>query len=138
MTQAKGTVTALDGDYALVKTEGEGGCGRCHEEGGCQGANVGRMFCQETRPWRVLNPRGAKVGDQVDVVVADGALKASAMLVYVLPLCLFLGGAVLGMAGLGEIGAIGGAASGLVLAWWIIRRVQKQRQDDPDFQPYIG
>ncbi len=136
MTQAKGTVTALDGDYALVRTE-DGGCGRCHEEGGCQGANIGRMFCGTEKSWRVLNPRGAKVGEQVSVAVADGAVNAGATLIYVWPLLFFVGGAMLGSVLSGEPGAIAGGAAGLALAWYFVRRAVQRRRQDARFQPYI-
>lgn len=136
MSEAKGIVVALEGDYALVKTESGGGCGRCHEEGGCGSANVGRMFCTD-KPWRVLNPRHAQPGERVDIAVADGAVNAGAMLLYVLPLLLFIGGALLGMRLAGEGGAIAGAALALPVAWVLVRRWQRRRQHDPKFQPYI-
>ena len=40
MNETKGTITALDGDYALVRIA-DAGCGRCHEPGGCGGVNIG-------------------------------------------------------------------------------------------------
>lgn len=137
MSQAKGIITALDGDYALVKTDEAGGCGRCNETGGCGGANVGRMFCASQVTWRVLNPRGANVGDHVDIAVDDGAVGASALLIYVLPLMLFIGGAGVGMSAEGELGAIAGAVLALLLAWRLVLHFQKRRQDDPKFQPHI-
>lgn len=136
MSQAKGTVTAVDGDFALVTTE-DGGCGRCHESGGCGGANVGRMFCGAPKQWRVLNPRGAQPGERVDIAVADGAVNASAQLLYVLPLILFIVGALGGMLLFGEPGAIAGALLGLVSAWLVVRRMLERRQSDSRFQPYI-
>ena len=136
MTETTRIVSAIDGDYAVVET-GQGGCGRCHEKGGCGGANIGQMFCTAPKNWRVLNPRGAKVGEQVRIAVGEGAVSSTAMLVYVLPLVLLFSGALLGTLLAAESGAIAGALVGLVLAWrWIVHR-QKQRYCDPRFHPHI-
>lgn len=136
MSEAQGTVTAVDGDYAIVQTE-EGGCGRCQEPGGCGSVSVGRMFCSAPRTWRVLNPRGAAVGEKVSISVATGAVGASALLIYVLPLVALIGGAVLGAALMADVGAIAGAAAGLLVAWRLVIHQQKQRHCDPRFHPHI-
>ena len=136
MSEAQGVVTAIDGDYAIVHTE-EGGCGRCHEQGGCGGVSVGRMFCSAPRSWRVLNPRGAVIGEKVRVAVAEGAVGASALLIYILPLVLLFGGALLGGALWSDIGAIAGAAAGLLVAWRVVSHQQKKRHCDPRFHPHI-
>lgn len=136
MSETRGIVTAIDGDYAVVKTE-ETGCGRCHESGGCGGVRVGQMLCTAPRVWRVLNPRHAAVGDEVRIAIAAGAVGASATLIYVQPLLLLLGSAILGSLLAGEAGAIGGGGFGLVAAWrWVAWR-QQRRHCDPRFHPHI-
>lgn len=136
MSETRATVIGVDGDYALVQTEG-GGCGRCHEAGGCGGANISQMFCGQERSWRVLNPRGAVVGEKVSVAVADGALRSGATLIYVVPLLFLILGAALGSFILAEAGSVAGAVAGLVGAWlWVARRI-RQRHCDPQFQPHI-
>lgn len=136
MSETKGIVTAIDGDYALVSAD-QRGCGRCHEKGGCGGANVGRMFCDTQQTWRVLNPRGAAIGEEVRIAVGDGAVSASATLIYVVPLLLLIAGALLGSELAAEPGGIIGAVSGLLIAWrWVAYR-QKQRHCDPRFHPHI-
>ena len=137
MSETRAIVAELDGEYALVRTE-EGGCGRCHESGGCGGANISQMLCSNReRRWRVLNPRGAVVGEQVSIRVADGAVRSGATLLYGIPLLAFVAGAIAGGAWLSEPGAIGGAIAGMGIAWvWVARRV-RQRHGDPQFQPHI-
>lgn len=137
MSETKAIVAALDGEYALVRT-GDGGCGRCHEKGGCGSANISQMFCgDKDRTWRVLNRRGAVVGETVTVRVAEGALSAGVTLLYLLPLLLLVAGAIIGAHVAGEAGGIGGGLAGLAAAWlWVARRL-KARQGDPRFQPYI-
>ncbi|HNO58842.1 MAG TPA: SoxR reducing system RseC family protein [Accumulibacter sp.] len=136
MSETRAVVTALDGEYALVRTD-SGGCGRCHEAGGCGGANISQILCGNERVWRVLNTRGARVGEQVSVRVADGAVRASATLLYVVPLTLFLAGALIGASFFAETGAIAGAVAGIAIAWYRVARQIRQRHDDPRFQPHI-
>ena len=136
MIDAAGTITALDGAYAIVRMD-EAGCGRCHEEGGCGGNNLGKMLCASPRRFQVLNPGNSAVGDRVTIVVAEGAVRRSALLVYVLPLLALLVGALGGSALAGEIGAIVGAVGGLLGAWLILRYVQAHGSPDRHSRPYI-
>ncbi|MBS1228799.1 MAG: positive regulator of sigma RseC/MucC [Proteobacteria bacterium] len=136
MTDARGTITAVNGNTADV-TMDETGCGRCHEEGGCGGLNLGKMLCSSPRSFRVLNPGNSAVGDRVTVVIAEGAVRRSATLAYVVPLLALLVGALSGSALAGETGAIVGALSGLLGAWLILRYAQSRGSPDRHSQPYI-
>lgn len=136
MIDASGAITAIDGEYALVVMD-ETGCGRCHEEGGCGGNNLGKMFCSTPRSFRVLNPGNARVGDRVNVVIGEGAVRRSALLAYVVPLLALFAGALGGSALADEPGAIAGAISGVLLAWLILRHAQGRRTADPRFAPHI-
>jgi len=136
MNETRAVVIAIDGDYALVRTD-SGGCGRCHESGGCGGANISQMFCGSERSWRVLNPRRAKVGETVTVAVAAGAVRSGVSLLYGLPLLGLIGGAMFGAALEPVWGGIAGAAAGLLAAWGGVARVLRRRHCDPRFQPHI-
>ena len=137
MAEVKGTVVALDGDRAFVHITGEG-CGRCHEPGGCGGSNLAQAFCSSPKNYRVLNPRGAKVGEEVVVVIHDRTLFRSALVGYGLPLLgLFLGAAI-GLTFAGEIGSMIGAVSGLAVAWSVQRtRLVRDILLEPDSEPRI-
>jgi sigma-E factor negative regulatory protein RseC len=114
-------VRELDPDGALVEVE-QGGCGRCHEKGGCGGQSLTQMFCSEPKRYRVVNGIGAGVGDRVVVAMAAGSVRKSANLGYVLPLTATIAGALLGMQ-LGEDqGAMLGAAVGLLLSFIYVGR----------------
>ena len=117
--EASGTVAQIDGEYAIVHMD-QTGCGRCHEEGGCGGHNLGNLLCRSVRSLRVANPGQARVGDRVRIAVADGALRRSASLAYGLPLLMLLGGALAGSAAYGEGGAMLGALGGLSIAWFAL------------------
>lgn len=136
MIDAKGTVTAVNDDTAEVLMD-ETGCGRCHEEGGCGGHNLGKMLCSSPRRFLVANPGNSAVGDRVTIVVAAGAVRRSALLFYVVPLLALLVCALIGSALVGEIGAIVGAVGGLLGAWLVLRCVQARCASDRDFRPYI-
>lgn len=135
MIETKGTVTALEGDYALVSINGEG-CGRCREPGGCGGSNLSQMLCVSPKVYRVLNPGRAKVGDAVTIVVGDRALFRSALVGYGLPLLGLFLGAFLGLRLVSELGAMIGAACGLLLSWIVqtlplLRNCGIDRESEP-------
>ena len=136
MIDAQGTITAVNGDTAEVLMD-ETGCGRCHEEGGCGGHNIGKMLCASPRTFQVLNPGNSAVGDRVTVVIAEGAVRRSALFAYVVPLLALLVGALGGSALAGELGAIAGAVSGLLGAWLMLRYVQARSTPKRNSQPYI-
>ena len=120
-TTIRAIVRELDTDSALVEVE-QGGCGRCHEQGGCGGQSLTQMFCSEPKRYRVVNHIGAGVGDLVVVAIAAGSVRKSANLGYVLPLTATIAGALLGMQ-LGEDqGAMLGAVAGLLLSFIYVGR----------------
>ena len=42
-TTIRGVVRSLDGENAIVEPD-QGGCGRCHEKGGCGGQQLTQIF----------------------------------------------------------------------------------------------
>ncbi|MDR3055436.1 MAG: SoxR reducing system RseC family protein [Zoogloeaceae bacterium] len=124
--------------YALVEVVG-GGCGRCHEAGGCGGVHLAQALCVTPRRFRVRNDAGAKVGALVTVALPAGSLRAHVTLAYVLPFAGLLGGALLGNLA-GEVGALLGAACGLALAWgWARRTMVRHAASGKNFiEPYIA
>ncbi len=136
MIDAQGTITELDGEYAVVRMD-ETGCGRCHELGGCGGNNIGKMFCSAPRNFRVLNPRNSVIDERVTIAVAEGSLRRGAVLAYGLPLMALFIGALTGSALAGETGAIVGSISGLLLSWLLLRYAQLHSTPDHRSQPYI-
>ncbi|MDR1889715.1 MAG: SoxR reducing system RseC family protein [Zoogloeaceae bacterium] len=124
--------------YALVEVIG-GGCGRCHETGGCGSAHLTQMFCLQPRRYRVRNDIGAVVGAVVTVALPTGNLRRHVTLAYGLPLAGLLGGAVLGNLA-SEPGALIGAACGLGFAWGFARRrMARHAASGKTFiEPYIA
>jgi sigma-E factor negative regulatory protein RseC len=139
MTEIQATVIALDGLYALVRTEQQGGCGRCNEPGGCGGNNLVQMMCSSSaREYRVLNPDGAKVGEIVTVSISEGVVGRSALIIYVVPLVSFVVGALLvGLFSSSNWLAVLGSGVCGGLSWMIVRRIQRAVALDARFYPSI-
>lgn len=136
MAETKGMITALDGEYALVRID-DTGCGRCHEPGGCGGVNIGKMLCAPPQVFRVLNRGKRDVNEHVSIAIPEGAVRRGAFLAYGLPLLMLLAGAFIGAGVAGDPGAIIGAVGGLVLAFTVLRLVQANKTTGAQFQPYI-
>jgi sigma-E factor negative regulatory protein RseC len=116
-------IIRLDGDAAWVASEAPASCGACAGKG-CGSSLFARLWHPREPEYRVDNPIGAGVGEQVVVGVPDGALLRASLASYVVPLLLLLLGAGTGDALFGEPGALVGGLSGLLLAagWLRSRR----------------
>lgn len=132
----RGVVRALDGSDALVEVE-QGGCGRCHEEGGCGGQQLTQMFCGGPKSYHAENAIGAGVGDHVVVATAPGSVRRTANLAYGIPLLGAIGGAFVGMPLGGDAGAVLGALAGLTVAFAYIRLRTSRKTGTAENRPYI-
>lgn len=129
-------VRALEGPEALVEVE-QGGCGRCHEKGGCGGQHLTQMFCSNAKTYRVDNVLGAKVGERVTVAIAAGSVRRSANLAYGIPLIAVIAGALLGVPFGGDAGAMLGAGGGLLLSFLYLRFRVRGGSGNSGERPYI-
>lgn len=136
MLDAKGTVIAQDGRFAVVRMDATG-CGRCHEEGGCGGNNLGKKFCSSPRTFRVLNPENVVIGSHVSVVITEGVVRRSALQAYGVPLLALFIGAVFGFLLFGDIGAVIGSICGLICSWVALCFNFRHGKSDLLSQPFI-
>jgi len=115
--------------------EASGGCGRCHESGGCGGVSIAQPVCSKPKTLLVPDRVGLSLNDRVLVEVPDAMLSRGATRAYLMPLVLLFAGSLLGGAFLpavlpftwqvtADIGAIAGAGVGLIAAWWQLPRSQ--------------
>ena len=127
MLEMRAIVMQVQGDDASVQPLGTGGCGHCDSEGGCGSGTLTKVFCSnKPRVFKVHNQAGAKVGDEVQVSIPDGALLQGAMKMYVLPLVLLLTGGIAGVTLAGDEGArdayaVSGSVIGLVLGFLLAK-----------------
>lgn len=133
---AQAIVRAVDGGNALVEVA-QGGCGRCHEKGGCGGQNLTQMFCTTPKIYQVGNDIGAQVGDRVVIAISAGSIRQTANLAYGLPLLSAIGGALLGSALGGDLGAILGTLAGLMLSFAYLRWCSNSALDNAQLPPHI-
>ena len=125
-----GVVSRLDGAYAWVDVAAMPGCGNCKTQEACGSGLLG--LSAASRQFRLLNTTGVRAGDAVTVALPDGGVFRAALLAYLMPLLLGLGGAVLGMAGGGSDAHAGiGLLAGLGSGWWLMRRLS------PGREPYL-
>ena len=140
MTGEANTIQAVvrhvDGGQATVEVA-QGGCGRCHEKGGCGGQHLTQMFCGGPRHYHVDNAIGAEVGERVLVAVSAGSLRRGANLAYGLPILGLIGGALLGGQLFEDTGAMFGGAFGLILAFVLVVRKSRRPAGNSDSHPHI-
>lgn len=122
---------------ARLQFEVSGGCGRCHETGGCGGVSIAQPLCSKPKTMLVADDIGVQVGDKVMVAIPDALLSQGVTRAYLIPLVLLFAGSALGGLLLPQvlpiqwlvtpdIGAIAGAGMGLVAAWWQLQRNQQR------------
>lgn len=131
-----GVVRAVDGQQAEVEVE-QGGCGRCHEKGGCGGQSLTRMFASGPRRYRVDNQFGAVVGERVTIAIAEGSVRRAANLAYGVPLLAGIAGALSGTALYGDPGGILGALLAFSLAMIFVRQRSKNHAGNSSERPHI-
>ena len=126
MLEARAIVVHLEGPEAIVEARQSGGCGHCDNPKGCGANKLSQLFCTKPRQFRVSNTINARIGEEVEVSIADGVLLRSALAMYFLPLLLAFGGGMLGthMAfdyASGDAYAAVGAVLGLVAGFLLVR-----------------
>jgi sigma-E factor negative regulatory protein RseC len=120
MIEVPAQVMRVDGDTAWVATRAPNSCGACGGKG-CGSSIFARLFHRREPEYPVANPIDASTGDAVIVGIPDGALARATFSGYLVPLALFILGAIAG-ARLGDAGAVAGAVVGLALAFLWLRR----------------
>lgn len=115
MRYVEARVCAIDGEFATVEVKVlDGGCGRCHDEGGCGGQNITRALCDKTKKITVANTLGAGLGDTVFLGMEEQVLRAFATRAYVLPFLGLIFGAAFGQQLFASVDSLGGIFGGMV------------------------
>lgn len=136
MNEMRAIVLALRGEQAEIAPVGNFGCSHCNSGKGCGSGKLAQMFCSnQPRRFSARNAVQARVGDEVNVVLPEGLLLRSSLLVYSLPLGLLLGGALLGAAlgdtaaerdGFALLGALSGLLTGFAASRLLAAGVRQQ------------
>lgn len=129
MSQCDAVVVETSGRDVWIEVPGRAPtCGSCKTTDACHegllGLNAG------PRRYRLENRVGARVGDHVQLAVADGTLWRAALASYVLPLLLAIAGAGVGQSLAGDAWAVMGALSGLGCGLVLLRGNEMRARDD--------
>lgn len=147
MIEMQARVIATEQGAALVEPMSGTSCSSCASSqdatnvGGCGADKIGQIFTLKARQYRVIDPIGSDVGDEVIIGIAEGAVLRGSAAVYVLPLILLFMGATLAAAFASaqhqELASIAGAAAGFVLgAIWLFR-FSRKAENNPQYQPVV-
>lgn len=122
-SQCEAVVVAASGDEVWVEVPGRApSCGSCKTADACQSQSGLLGLGAAPRRYRVANSIGARVGDRVQLTVADGTLWRASLMSYVLPLLLAIAGAVVGQSLAGDAGGMMGTLAGLGGGLVLLRR----------------
>lgn len=129
MSQCDAVVVEVSDSEVCVEVSGRApACGSCGNTDACQDSLLG--LSAGPRRYRLENRIGARVGDHVQLTVADGTLWRATVSSYVLPVLLAIAGAVAGQTTGGDAWAAMGTLAGLGcgLALLRIRELRARRQ----------
>lgn len=143
MIEERAQVVAVEGDDVLLQTQRQSTCGSCAVKSGCGTSVLAGIVGQKVTQLKLPNTLGAKPGDEVLLGMAENALVAGSLLMYVLPLLLLLLGALAGefvASHLGmdaELMPIVGGALGFVLAIALVRALLHRTSTGMQMQPVM-
>lgn len=147
MIEMQARIVATEPGAALVEPMVGASCSSCASSsgetsgGGCGADKIGQLFTLRTKQYRVIDPIGTRIGDEVIIGIADGAVLRGSAAVYVLPLLLVFIGATLAAyfspSQNQDLASIAGAAAGFVIgAFWLFR-FSRKAGNDPQYQPVV-
>jgi positive regulator of sigma E activity len=129
MSRCEAVVVAAEGGEVWVEVpERAPTCGSCKTVDACQTGLLG--LGTGPRRYRLENRIGARVGDHVQLTVADGTVWRASLVSYVLPLLLAIGGAAIGQYAAGDVGAVTGMLAGLGCGLVLLRRNEIRARGD--------
>ncbi len=129
MSRCDAVVVEVNGDDAVVELPARAAaCGSCKDSAAC-----GETFLGDggIRRYRLANRIGARVGDHVQLGIADGMLWQASLASYVFPLLLALAAAWVGQGWGGDSAAAAGLLLGLAGGLWLLRRRELRARRDP-------
>ncbi|MFD2113493.1 SoxR reducing system RseC family protein [Thiorhodococcus fuscus] len=140
MIEQEGTVVAVIGRYARVRTERRGACGNCSVSNACGTSLLERFFGRRPGELTLLNVPSAGVGERVVVGVSEQGLLRASIAAYLVPVLALIGGAMIGDTWGGDyrgIASLLGAGLGLTLALLWLRRYSVLSVRHPERQSLI-
>jgi sigma-E factor negative regulatory protein RseC len=129
MSQCDAVVVAAEGSEVWVEVPSRApACGSCKTVDSCQDGLLG--LSAGPRRYRLQNLIGAKVGDRVQLSVAEGTVWRASLASYVLPLLFAIAGALIGQSLAGDVWAALGSLAGLGCGFVLLRRNEIRARDE--------
>lgn len=136
MIAAPVRVVSADNGIVQVAPTAQSGCGGCASRSSCGLSGLGKYFSHNRKPIAVRCDANVRAGDELQLHMSEGDLLKAGLLAYLLPTVMALVGAgIAAAAGLGDVGAVLGAASGMAAGFLLGRwsgwapKMQVQRKD---------
>jgi len=137
-------VVAQEGAFARVETERTSTCGSCAARSACGTSAIAKAFGARRTSFKVLNPVGARIGEQVVIGLEESALTRSSFVFYIVPLLALFLFAALGQEvaarlnlNLTEPASIVGGLLGLLIGLGWVRRYASRVSNDKRRQAVI-
>jgi positive regulator of sigma E activity len=122
MISAPVRVISTVNGIARVEPTGRSGCGGCTSSSSCGVSGLGKYFAHGRKTIAVQCDASVQAGDELQLNMSEGDLLKAGLLAYLLPTVLALVGAGIAAAfGLGDVGAVLGAASGMAAGFLLGR-----------------
>lgn len=122
MIETKTRIISISNGTAWVAPSEESGCGGCGSRSSCAVSGLARYFDRHQKLVPVPCGSNARPGEELTVTISEGELLKAGIMAYLLPAILGLAGtAVATLNGLGDNGAAGGMAAGLIAGLAIAR-----------------
>lgn len=145
MIEEPGTVVAIDGVHAEVRTERRSVCGGCAARDGCGTSLIERLLGTRPNRVRALNQAQARVGERVMLGIPEQGLLGASLAVYLVPVSGLVIGALLGERLLGQAVGVGpadwaallGTVAGFALSLLWLRRYSVGSRNRPDYQAVV-
>ncbi len=132
MLSQNAIITSSTDDYLELKFI-ESGCHSCGVVGsrGCGIAHLSALFGHKEKVLRFTNPGGYQANDQVEILLSETIFLRSILVQYLLPLIsmvLFIAAfdMLYGQLTLSLLAAMAGLYSGVQLAMYLIKHIQRQ------------
>lgn len=141
MIVEKAQVLAVQGQYAIVHAQRRSACGGCSARNGCGVPLLGKLWPDRFGQLTVLNQAGARVGDHVQIGMAESGLLKGALILYVLPLlfvvlAIMVGVGILG-SGISDLASIAFCGAGFAVGLLVARLLGKRLSGKTEYQTRI-
>lgn len=122
MIETSARVVSISNGKAMVEPSAQSGCGGCSSRSSCGVSGLGKYFSNNRKAIAVPCDANVRAGDELQLHMSEGDLLKAGLLAYLLPTLLALVGAGIAAAcGLGDIGAVLGAANGMAAGFLLGR-----------------